>query len=114
MTDMNFNTTVNDTIFQGDMWPFVIFNENNNITTGRNALFFSSGHDNGDCFHVYLFTDTIFWHHRKYRHHDLNCVIVNTIHRHVVTFIFKMLNHIIVHPFGADNNNQFIFGNSRN
>lgn len=40
MTDMNFNATVNDTIFQGDMWPFVIFNENNNIRTGRNALFF--------------------------------------------------------------------------
>lgn len=61
-------------------------------------LSFSSGHDNGDCSHVYFFTDTIFRHHRKYRHHDLNCVIVNTIHRHVVTFIFKMLNHIIVHP----------------
>lgn len=40
MTDMNFNATVNDSIFQGDMWPFVILNENNNITTGRNALFF--------------------------------------------------------------------------
>lgn len=63
-------------------------------------LSFSSGHDNGDCSHVYLYTDTIFRHHRKYRHHDLNCVIVNTIYRHVVTFIFKMLNHIlvIVHP----------------
>lgn len=51
-------------------------------------LSFSSGHDNGDCSHVYLFTDTIFRHHRKYRHHDLNRVIPNTIHRHVVTFIF--------------------------
>lgn len=58
MTEMHLNTTVNDTTFQRDVWPLVVFNENDNLTTERNAVLYYYEEINAGFQFQFLLDDT--------------------------------------------------------